>query len=157
MKPFQHGFIVGKFMPLHRGHQFLIDTALAECAQVTVLLISQPDESISGVVRLEWLEQLYPQCNIAHLSTPLPKDKTGYDHWAVWLTAIKDICPQQFDAVFSSEPYGERLATDFDATHRLVDQARTLVPVSGTMIRQNPAQHFQYLPGIVQLYYENQN
>jgi cytidyltransferase-like protein len=34
----RRGLVIGKFMPLHRGHQLLIDAALAECDDVTVVV-----------------------------------------------------------------------------------------------------------------------
>ena len=34
----RRGLVIGKFMPLHRGHQLLIDAALADCDDVTVVV-----------------------------------------------------------------------------------------------------------------------
>lgn len=157
MKPYQHGFVVGKFLPLHNGHVFLIDEAVAACERLTILLLSQPDESIAGSVRLSWLQLLYPGCTIIHHDIPLPRDSSGYGHWDTWLESILRLCTDDYDAVFSSEAYGATLAADLSADHVLVDQARDQVPISGTTIRQDPSLHFQYLPAIVQTYYENQN
>lgn len=157
MKYFEHGFIVGKFMPLHNGHVFLIDTAITQCEQVTICVLSQPGEPISGEVRLAWITELYPECTVVHHQAVLPRDDTGYDNWDVWLESIRLHCPDGYDAVFSSEQYGKRLAADFSAQHVQVDQARIVVPVSGTAIRANPEKHFEYLPAIVKTYYENQD
>jgi len=156
MKQFQHGFIIGKFMPLHNGHCLVIDTALDQCEQITICLMSQPDEAISGEVRLGWLSELYGvSCTILHHTATLPRDKSGHDHWEQWLASITKVCSGAYDAVFSSELYGERLATDLGADHVLIDLDRLRVPISGTSIRDNPTQYFEYLPAVVKSYYEN--
>ena len=33
-----YGFFGGKFLPMHRGHLYCIDTAAQQCDHVTVLL-----------------------------------------------------------------------------------------------------------------------
>ena len=154
---FQHGFIVGKFMPLHNGHRLVIDTALEQCEQLTICLMSRGDEPIPGVLRLGWLQVLCEgnPCTVVHHTTELPQDESGYGHWNDYLQSIRTICTDAYDAVFSSEAYGERLARDWGAEHVLVDQARISVPVSGTEIRANPHQYFEHLPAIVRQYYEH--
>ncbi len=34
---FSRGLVIGKFLPLHRGHELLIETAIAQCEMVTVM------------------------------------------------------------------------------------------------------------------------
>lgn len=156
MKKYNHGFIVGKFMPLHNGHVLVIDTALAQCEQVTICLLSRTDEVIPGETRLSWLRSLYgSQCVVTHHTNELPQDEGGYEHWDQYLASIRLVCSDSYDAVFSSEAYGERLAKDLAAEHMSVDAARTAVPVSGTLIRSNPLKHFDYLPDIVKEYYDS--
>lgn len=66
MTRLRHGLVLGKFWPLHAGHQHLIETALADCERVTVQLLAHPDEDIPLEVRAGWIRELYPQ---AHLVT----------------------------------------------------------------------------------------
>lgn len=143
-------------MPLHNGHVLLIDTALDQCDQITVCLMSRSDEPINGEVRLGWLMELYgnKNCTIVHHDVELPQDDSGYEHWDQYLASIRHLCPEQYDVVFSSEQYGERLANDLGAQHVSVDQARTLVPVSGSNIRSNPVAHRKHLPPVVQQFYD---
>jgi len=118
--------------------------------------MSRDDEVISGGVRLLWLQQLYEShcCTIVHHTNKLPQDKSGQDHWEEYLQSLLAVCTYKYDAVFSSESYGSRLANDLEATHILVDQARSTIPVSGTAIRDNPDTYIEYLPDIVKSYYE---
>lgn len=53
------GLIVGKFAPLHKGHQLLLETALDECESVTVLVYSNPDfPAMPSEIRANWLRAL---------------------------------------------------------------------------------------------------
>ena len=46
MKPYCDGLVVGKFAPLHVGHEALINAALAQCE--TVYIISNTRADIRG-------------------------------------------------------------------------------------------------------------
>ena len=37
IKKFETGLVIGKFFPLHKGHQYLIDTALEQVKELTIL------------------------------------------------------------------------------------------------------------------------
>lgn len=40
---FGTGLVVGKFCPLHRGHQHVIATAVAACERVVVVSYTKPE------------------------------------------------------------------------------------------------------------------
>ncbi|WP_070300537.1 AAA family ATPase, partial [Janthinobacterium sp. HH100] len=83
-------------------------------------------------------------------------DADGDDHrhfmgWLCW--TVLDL---PVDAVFSSEEYGPGFAQVLErhyaagaVAHVSVDQARTLVPVSGTVARQDPHAHSAFLSPVV--------
>ena len=48
MKPFATGVCIGKFYPPHRGHTYLIDTALAQSERVTVFLAAPAPNTPRG-------------------------------------------------------------------------------------------------------------
>jgi len=52
--------VLGKFMPLHKGHQHLIDTARLHSQLVTILVCSLSSEPIPGELRYKWMKQSYP-------------------------------------------------------------------------------------------------
>jgi HTH-type transcriptional repressor of NAD biosynthesis genes len=52
---FKHGLVIGKFYPPHRGHKYLIDTAVAQCESVTVIVCWKKSQRISGVLRAQWI------------------------------------------------------------------------------------------------------
>lgn len=153
VKAFRHGLVVGKFCPLHRGHMLVIDAALAACDEVFVISYTNPEfDGCGKAVREGWLHQLYPQVRSLVLDEALP-DNDAPD--AVHRDFVGGICRTRLgisvDAVFTSEDYGDGFASALSAyfgshvTHVCVDQARALVPTSGTAIRSDPHAHRKYL------------
>jgi HTH-type transcriptional regulator, transcriptional repressor of NAD biosynthesis genes len=61
------------------------------------------------------------------------------------LEGARQLTPEPVDAVFASEAYGEELGRRLDARHVLVDPARSLVPMSGTAVRADPAAAWEHL------------
>ena len=53
------GLVVGKFAPLHKGHELVIKTALAQCESVLVLVYSNPDFSwMPAKTRAKWVPEV---------------------------------------------------------------------------------------------------
>jgi HTH-type transcriptional regulator, transcriptional repressor of NAD biosynthesis genes len=134
---FEHGLVVGKFAPLHKGHQFLLETALNDCARVTVLVYSNPDfPGMPSETRASWLRTLYPRLEVFVPENPPPNDASDLEHREFvksWLTARG----VRVDAVFTSESYGEGFAAHLGVPHRLVDLERHRIPISGTRVRED--------------------
>ena len=51
------GFVFGKFLPFHKGHQAMINFALGHCDFLTVLVCASDKETISGEPRKGWIEK----------------------------------------------------------------------------------------------------
>jgi HTH-type transcriptional regulator, transcriptional repressor of NAD biosynthesis genes len=151
----RRGLVFGKFMPLHRGHQLLIEAAFAECDQVTVLVYDSPVgggvlERMPVAKRLGWIADLYPQAEQI-LSLPDPwYGRPGHngpeyaEHYARELEFLG-----RFDRVFTSEPAYAHFVEALGAEHRLLDEARRLVPISGTRIRDNLYEHRGWIDPLV--------
>jgi HTH-type transcriptional regulator, transcriptional repressor of NAD biosynthesis genes len=154
MKKYSHSLVVGKFMPLHTGHVFLLETAMEQCHRLTILVFSQPDESIPGELRVGWVSEQFPKAEVLHHFKPLPRDESGSGYWGVWKKSIAEHCgDREFDAVFS---YGKRLADDLKAEHVEVDRLRKIYPVSGTDVRNNPRDFKEFIPEVVRPYFSDQ-
>src|SRR5690606_27511512 len=55
------GLTLGKFAPLHRGHELLIETALGEVEHLIVLVYDCPETTpVPLGVRAQWIRDLYP-------------------------------------------------------------------------------------------------
>ena len=140
-------------MPLHRGHQLLIETALSRVDDLTIVVY---DSTVRGKFpampiekRIKWIADLYPDVeNIVPrkdlydgLYPPEIKDSAIYSvGYAMNLRFLG-----HFDYVFSSEDYGEPFAKELKSEHVTVDAARKLVPISGTKIRENVFENRGYI------------
>lgn len=162
------GLVVGKFSPLHRGHEHLIDQALAACEQVIVLGYSQPPFPGCGRERREaWVARRFPQvinlqvddawvrerCAERNISwQPMPPN-TAPDHeqqaWLAWL--LSEPLELRPDAMFASEPYVAPTCALLSRVwgHTVaavcVDAARHAYPISATQIRHNVHAHREWL------------
>ncbi|WP_409026689.1 AAA family ATPase [Janthinobacterium sp. SUN098] len=169
----KRGLVVGKFCPLHLGHELLIQRAMDGCEELLVVSYTKPEfPGLEPARRERWLRAQFPQAHIVVLddarlaalcaargvpARALPhNDADGDDHrhfmgWLCW--TVLDL---PVDAVFSSEEYGPGFAQVLErhyaagaVAHVSVDQARTLVPVSGTVARQDPHAHSAFLSPVV--------
>ncbi len=144
----KRGVIVGKFYPPHRGHKYLIDTGRSQVEQLTVILCWKPGENPPGWLRAEWLREIHPDVNVIALEDTLPDDDT--QAWAENTLKVLGYVPE---VVFTSEDYGEPYATHMGCRHVEVDKARRVVPVSGTAVRANPLQGWDFLEPCVRAFY----
>lgn len=144
------GLILGKFLPPHRGHLFLIDFARHYVDQLTVLVCSIEREPIPGNLRYRWMCEACPNVNVVHITDELPQEPADHpDFWTLWHNRIRQAMPTGPDFVFASEDYGWKLADVLDSQYIPVDHARTIVPVSGTHIRKDPMRYWHALPECV--------
>jgi NadR type nicotinamide-nucleotide adenylyltransferase len=148
MKQFNTGVVVGKFYPPHRGHHFLIDTAIAHCNHVSVMVCHKPEQSVPINVRLEALREEHPEADVIPVEDTLADDDTL--GWAAYTVELLGGAP---DVVFTSEDYGDPYARAMGSKHILVDRMRVEVPCSGTMLRNNPLENLQYLSPRMRAYY----
>jgi NadR type nicotinamide-nucleotide adenylyltransferase len=148
------GMILGKFMPPHRGHQYLIDFARERVDRLTIIVSSTSGEPIPGRLRFEWVSELYPESNVVHLTDENPQEPHEHPRfWEIWTASIRRFLPGGPDYVFTSEAYGDELARNLGARHILLDEARSRVPVSATMIRSDPFGCWQHIPPCVRPYF----
>ena len=61
---FGHGLVIGKFLPPHRGHSLLIDTACSCCDRVTVIVCAKETDPIPGEQRASWIQEIHPQAQV---------------------------------------------------------------------------------------------
>ena len=146
------GLVVGTFAPLHRGHQLVIETALAACDRVTVMTWARPDlPSMPTAVRAGWVKTLYPDAAVIGIdAADCPPDDAPD---AVQRAFTASRLPRPVDAVFTSEAYGEALAAHLGAVHVSVDPARRRVPISGTQIRADLPAHMDQLDPVVRAHF----
>ena len=144
------GFTIGKFAPLHKGHQLVIETALKEMDEVYCVVYDTDVIDIEISQRAEWINKLYPKVHII-FAYDSPK-QYGLDQMKYLSNLIKDIPVTHF---YSSELYGEKVADYLKIKNRTVDLEKKSIPVNATIIRDNYEDNKNYLENLVYLTLKN--
>lgn len=157
MKKFKNSLVLGKFLPPHNGHLYLIDTAAEQSEQVYVLCCSLEREPIPGHLRAKWLTQIYnevPNVKIVHITDENPQypEEDPDNFWQIWYDTVYNNV-DSLDAIFTSEDYGDPFSKSLGIQHILVDKERTTYPVSGTAVRANAFDNWDLIPNNVKEYF----
>ena len=145
------GLIIGRFDPPHLGHSFLIVEAASRCQRLVVYVNSGPRDAVPGNLRAGWLADLHPDVTIVEVVHDLRTDWHDEALWQRWIDLFRRHWPGASgpDVVYSSDPYVAELARRLGAEATVVDAERTTVPISATMVRNDPAAHLGMLsPGV---------
>ena len=147
MKSHRHGLVLGKFYPPHAGHHHLVTTAADRCERLTVLVCAASVESIPLADRVAWMREVHnsPGVRVVGAVDDVPMDLDDPAIWDAHLEIFRAAVPEPVDAVFTSEAYGTELGRRFGAESVCVDAERSLFPVSGTAVRQDPIAHWDFL------------
>ena len=152
--PATRGMVLGKFMPPHMGHVYLIDFARHDVDELAVVVETEPGQPIPGELRFQWVQEMFPQIRVVHLTDRNPQDPSEHpDFWQIWHDSLVRVLPWLPDFVFASEPYGTPLAGVLGARFVPVHLLRAVVPVSGTAVRNAPMKYWEYLPRCVRPYF----
>lgn len=146
MSRYRTGLVVGKFAPLHLGHEHVIRAAFHACDHVVLLSYSRPElPGCDPSRRAAWLAIRFPQATrivLNHATEPLPENSDPDQiHRAFCAQVLRQRYERPIDAIFTSESYGAGFAADLalrqssPVDHVAVDFARGTVPVSGTALR----------------------
>jgi HTH-type transcriptional repressor of NAD biosynthesis genes len=154
------GFVFGKFMPFHKGHEAMISFAASCCDQLTVLVCVSNKEKMPAKLRKQWIVDSFaanPNIDVQLLQYDEEKlsssSESSRSISAVWANEFKALLPD-VQLLVSSEPYGEFVSEYMGIEHLFFDLNRTKYPVSGTKIRKNPLANWDYLPDAVKPYYQ---
>src|SRR3989338_3244223 len=141
--------VIGKFYPLHKGHDYLIETATKNSDQLTIIVCHTKQEKIPGYLRKKWIKEMYPETTVKLINC----DNLDPDDSKLWAEMTLKWLGFRPDVVYTSEDYGEAYAKYMHCQHVLVDRKRKKYPVSGTKIRNNPFTFWQFLTPPVKAFY----
>ena len=165
---FASGLVVGKFAPLHRGHEFLVDQAAAACERLLIVSYTKPEFERCGVetrrawmaarwrdheclaIDDAWLASACAARGIAFAAIPdNDRDDLTQQRFLAWL--LRDVLQRRHDAMFCSEAYGPPCAAllsrelDHPVVAVLVDEPRAHLPISATRLRAGDASRARWL------------
>jgi NadR type nicotinamide-nucleotide adenylyltransferase len=134
------GLTLGKYAPFHKGHEYVIETALNEMDKVVAIIYNASDiTEIPTVKRAEWIQVIFP-----HIEIIIAEDgphETGYTKEIIEKQnafIAKLMKCRKIHSFYSSEKYGQYVSEALNCNNRIVDLERKKYPVSATAIRQNP-------------------
>ena len=144
------GLVFGKFMPLHRGHQLVIERALADSDSVTVAVYDSspagdyPDDAARTSRAVD--RRLYPDVEaVVPLPDPRreperrrrPEARRALRGGLAFLGALRSCLLERDEYEALREPHRRRA--------RRCRRGRELVPISGTKIREDVYEHRAWL------------
>lgn len=144
------GFTIGKFAPLHKGHQYLIEKGLREMDKFYVIIYETDVTKISIETRANWIKKMYPEAELIYAKNP--PSQYGLDEESVKIQTdylkeiLKGITVTHF---YNSEPYGKFVARDLKIKEVQVDRKREKYPISGTAIRKKMDENEGYVEKMV--------
>ena len=144
------GLTLGKFAPLHAGHQHLIETALKEVDELLVIIYDTKLTEVPLPVRARWIKTLYPSVTVIEawdgpeICSPQREYEIKEEKYVLGLLNGK-----QITHFYSSEYYGGHMGRALNAIDRRVDNDRLAVPISATQIRKNPFLHRRFINDVV--------
>lgn len=144
------GLTLGKYAPFHKGHQYVIETALSEVDELIVLIYDTKVTDIPLYVRAAWIKKIFPQVTVIEAWD----GPEGYSHEREYQIREEEYILSKLEGkkishFYSSEFYGEHVSKALGAVDRRVDEARNIIPVSATMIRENPYKYREFLHELV--------
>ncbi|WP_428240913.1 AAA family ATPase [Gynuella sp.] len=145
------GLVLGKFAPLHKGHQLLIETALAEMDLLKLIIYDSPEVTrIPLAVRSGWIRCLYPEVEVIEAWNG--PSQVGYSQELMRQHeryVIEELGVAGITHFYSSEPYGEHMSHALGAVDRRVDVERIQIPISATKIRRDSHGYKDYMESLV--------
>ena len=150
---YKNALVLGKMYPVTTGHLHLINTAIENSERVNIIVCFNSDQSIPGEIRVKALREIYRNNSKVFI---YPLDDTGlpqheyecetlddfYNHWTF---AVYNLI-SKLDVIFTSEYYGDDFAKYLGISHHLVDIERKTYSISGTQVRQNPFDCWDFIP-----------
>lgn len=148
-------FVFGKFLPFHKGHEAMINFALANCDFLTVLVCCSDKENIQDTYRKAWIEKAFEkEKNIEirtfnYLESELPNTSESSESVSkIWAEVFKKQLPD-YSLLITSEEYGNFVAAFMNIQHIAFDIPKKLYPVSATAVRNDVFNNWQYVPDSV--------
>lgn len=144
------GLTLGKYAPFHKGHQYVVDLMLREMDEAIVVVYDTPATGIPLQVRAGWIRELYPRARVVEAWDGPDGYSSDRDHEIreeEYILGFLD--GEKVSAFYSSEFYGAHMAKALGCLDRRVDEARRVVPVSGTAIREDAYRHREFVSDVV--------
>lgn len=142
---YKNGLVLGKFMPPHKGHEYLFRFAKEYCENLTIVVDCLKGQTISPELRKSWIEELITGVNVIALNKFMPQSPDEVENfWEIWKQEIYSTSGKP-DVLIAAMDYGWELAKVLDCKFIPLDIARQSIPISATEIRENPLKNWDFI------------
>lgn len=152
----KRGLVIGKFLPVHKGHVALIEFAASRCDELYVSMSETKEDPIPATLRLEWLKKIFagrPEVKLFSITDNFDDPSLPLlSRTKIWAEVMARFYPP-FDFLFSSEAYGDPFAFHLGAQHIPFDYHRKQFPVSASRVRTQPFRYWEFIPDVVRPYF----
>lgn len=161
MKKWKTGLVVGKFCPLHMGHEFMINTAMRNVDRLLIISYTSLDLGIDAVTRQRMIKTRFPSAKVYCPEGGFPIETAPEGLHREYCGMVAEDMGLIPDVVFTSEQYGDGFAEHLSKMfgkpvhHFSVDRYRENVPISGTMLRENRSLWANYVHPTVRKIYDS--
>ena len=150
----QTGLVLGKFMPLHTGHEYLLRFAAQCCENLVVVVDCLEGQTHPPELRKAWVEAIIPSARVVALTHPMPQQPSETpDFWRIWSDTLLSAVGRRPDVLIASMDYGVPLSEALQCSFVRCDMTRASIPISATQIRDNPLLYWDYLSQPARPYY----
>ncbi|MEY4361399.1 MAG: hypothetical protein RL391_705 [Actinomycetota bacterium] len=135
----------------------MIEWARERCTDLVVFVNTKDGEAAPGELRARWLAELHPKVTVVRVAHDLLNDWNDEDLWNKWIALFRSKWPFDHgpDVVISSDFYISELARRLGAEAVVCDPDRVNVPISATLIRNDPSAHLGKLAPVVRRWVED--
>ena len=144
------GLTLGKYAPFHKGHEYVIQTMLEEMDEAVVVIYDTAATPVPLQIRAGWIRRLFPEVTVIE-SWDGPDGYSSERSFEILQERhIAGLLgDRKIAAFYCSEFYGAHMAKALEAADRRVDEARVQVPISASLIRDDPYKHRQFVSDLV--------
>lgn len=159
------GIAVMKAMPLHKGHELLIELGATVMDELHIVVSGKETDQIDLEVRYNWVHEFVYDRRLnnvnVHLHTDCSPDPIEIDeHGTVLDEEFQQYWADQFVQIdrnvthlVTSDMYGKVLAERMGLEWFAIDPLRENVEISATKIRNDPVKHFNFISDAAKPYY----
>lgn len=161
------GIMIGKFAPLTNGHLTAFGLALMKCNTLNVVVCIDhihdpedcpltPEQRFNAVVNE--CARLSDRIKVSKLDcTSFPYAKEDDEEVSKYWAGVLHKEFPKVTTLFGSELYVEMMAKHWPdcmgISHQILDKDRKTTHISATMVRNNPHQYWDFIPGSVKPYF----
>lgn len=143
------GVILGRFLPFHKGHEYLVRTGKHNSKNLFVFVCERDSDPMDGLTRAAWIRDTVPGVDVRVMDC----NHLPHEGAKLWADATIEQLGRKPDVAFSSEAYGSPWCKEMGADHFMVDHSRSTIDISGTRVREAPLERMMMLPPATRVSY----